>query len=262
MIWLLTILTSIGLATVVTSVFLLALKKIQISGAEKFKSVPFNVHQAKALAQKPKFNREDFRLLIFIGLGACLFSVLFYKILILPISLFLGVAVGFVGYKCSVNLIKKSIEFQKIKEVSLLYECIDLFTKANFTVRQSLQMSQIIVPALAPEIRKCLDRWPFGPLKALEQLGTDIGLQQAELLSGLLMEVEEGGTKNISGAMEQEAVRLEEIRESLAESRIATKPIYSAVYLFLPVASVLGILIAPLAYRAIQMISGIHAGGL
>ncbi|MHB1127554.1 MAG: hypothetical protein ACYC2T_11485 [Bacillota bacterium] len=180
---------------------------------------------------------------------------------LLPFALIAGGMLGFIGGKVYGWLSKGSEEFEKIKEVALLYESMELYNRAGFTVRQSLQMSLILVPKLQPHISKCLDRWPSGPLRALHQLGDDIGVKHADLLTGLLMQAEERGSKNVSGIMEQEAIRLEELRASLAESRIAAKPIYSAVYLFLPVSSVMGILLAPMAYRAIQMISSIKAGG-
>jgi hypothetical protein len=257
-IWAYIIMASLGLSVAISAIFLFLWKVIHASVWDKFKP---NLKPRDRPQKKIKEETQDKLVLISMFVGALACYLLLYKIVPFWLSILIGAGIGMVGQTIYRSISKSSKEFIIIRELALLYECIELFTKAGFTVRQSLQMSQTVVPHLRNKIRNCIDHWPFGPLRALEKLGSDIGIEQANILVGLLMQIEESGTKNISGAMAQEAVRLEEIREALVESRIAKKPIYSTVYMFLPVASVLGILIAPLAYRAIQMISGLRAGG-
>lgn len=260
--WILAVSASTGFAVTAAVLTYIISGFIFKNRAEKFKAV---VETEKNTEQKEKFVLlrklfSDRQTLYFMGGGAFLFGLITAGTsLMLPLMM-MGAVSGLVGKKFLERVMANKKEFIKTKEVSLLYECVDLFTGAGYTVKQSLQLSMILVPNLRKHISDCIDRYPSGPLRALEQLGRDIGVKHADMLSGLLMQAEESGVENVKGIMEQEAVRLEELRESLAESRIAAKPIYSAVYLFLPVASVLGIIIAPLAYRAIQMITGIHAG--
>jgi len=193
--------------------------------------------------------------------GALGFALLVWDTpLMLPLMP-VGGLVGLLGQKLLDRLGSGREHFTKLREVALLYESVDLFTRAGFTVRQALQMSLVMVPKLRRHVEKCLGRWPAGPIRALEQLGADIGIKEADILAGLLMHAEEAGVEKVSGVMEQEAVRLEEIRRTLAEVKIASKPIYLAVYVLLPVATALGMLVGPMAYRAINSINQIRAPG-
>jgi len=260
-IWALIILASLGLSVATVAFFLFLWKVWNVNVSDRFKP---NIKSRDRTGKitKSELRRQDKKVLIAMFIGSVTLGALLFKIIPFWLSILLGAGLGMVGQTIYRSITESSQEFIIIKELALLYECIELFTKAGFTVRQSLEMSQLVVPNLKNKIQICLDQWAFGPLRALEKFGEDIGVKQANILVGLLMQIEESGTKNISGAMEQEASRLEEMREALVESRIAKKPIYSAVYMFLPVASLLGILIAPLAYRAIQMMGSLRAGGM
>lgn len=176
-----------------------------------------------------------------------------------PVSALSGGMTG-VGLYLAVKRVRSGQQrFARLKEVAILYESVDLFARAGFTVRQSLQMSIILTQQLRPVIEKAMDRWPSGPLRAIQQMGEDIAMPEADVLTGILMHAEEGGAQKISGIMEEEAGRLEKLRQCMAETRMAAKPLYATMYVFLPLIAALGILIAPVAYRAISMISGIKA---
>lgn len=151
-------------------------------------------------------------------------------------------------------------KFVRLREAAILYESVDHLARAGFTVRQSLQMSLPLLTVLRPVVGRCLDRWPTGSLRALAQMGEDINVPEADVLISVLMHAEEMGTERIAGIMEEEAFRLEELRKSLAESRIVARPLQLTIYVFLPVVAVLGTLLAPLAYRAISMITSIKVG--
>ncbi|MHB1126960.1 MAG: hypothetical protein ACYC2T_08385 [Bacillota bacterium] len=257
---LLTVLVSGGLGLSISALVFFLSQILSRNRAAKFQ--PQRPEQV--LEQKGGgINTSDKSMLIFMGGGLVFFGLLSMGSSYMLFAAFVGAGIGMATHKALAYFKRSSQEFESIKEVALLYESIDLFLRAGFTVRESLQLSQVVVPRLRPHIHRCLDRWPSGPLRAIQQLGEDIGSKYADLMTGLLMQAEERGSEDVSGVMEQEAVRLEELRVSLAESKIAAKPIYSAVYLLMPVSAVLGILIAPLAYRAIAMISGVQsAGGL
>lgn len=211
---------------------------------------------------KEAMSERDRKALLGAGVGALVGVSLAWGTGFLFPAILLGAGLGFLAPRLIDNFLNSSKEFKLTKEVALLYESVDLFLRAGFTVRQALGISRSLVPNLAGPLDKCLNRWPAGPLLALEHLGADIGLQQADMLVGLLMQAEEGGPEKVEGIMAQEAVRIEELRQALAEGRIAKKPIYSTVYLFLPVVAVIGIIMGPLAYRAIQMIMGLSAAGM
>jgi len=226
----------------------------------------FKVKKIPLMKKKKKNKKDEQKDKITFGmmLGcASLLGIITIGSDIFMFSIPAGIGIGFIGSKIIIKTFYSKNKMVKLKEVSLLYESIDLFTHAGFTVRQALQISKTLLPNLKKPIDKCLNNWPSGSLKAIEEFGAEISedLPEADVLTGLLMQAEEGGIENITGIMEQEAIRLEDLRKAAAETKIAIEPIFSAIYMFLPVASVLGIIMAPLAYRAIEMLTNIRAGG-
>ncbi|NLI74782.1 MAG: hypothetical protein GX369_08520 [Euryarchaeota archaeon] len=122
-----------------------------------------------------------------------------------------------------------------------------------------MQMSLPLVEKLRPALENCIFRWGNGPMRAIEQFGYDIDLSEADVLIAILMHIEEVGTDKVAGVIAEESSRIDELRETLAEMRVAGKPIYSAAYIVMPVGTLLGIIMGPIAYRAIQMISNMKA---
>lgn len=193
--------------------------------------------------------------------GAVGFGALAWGTPYLPVAVFLGnlVALGIVF--AARYLRGGSDRFLRLREAAVLYESIDLFGQAGFTVRQAMQLSLPLVTRLRSALEKCISRWGGGSLRAIEQLGHDIGIPDADVLIAVLMHAEEVGTGKLAGVMEEEAIRIDELRRTLAEMRVAGKPVYATAYVFLPVATLLGIILGPLAYRAIQMISDMRSPG-
>lgn len=159
------------------------------------------------------------------------------------------------------KLYAKTHVFKKMREVAILYETVDLLTRANFTIRQSLQMALPLLNVIRPSVEKCIDRYNVGPERALSELGSAIGLKEADILVSALMTAESLGTEKMTGVLEEGANRLEDLRNALAEARVAGRPIYMTVYVFLPLTSLIGMAVAPLAYRAILMISNMRSPG-
>lgn len=176
-----------------------------------------------------------------------------------PLAGGLGALLGLLADMFRTTLVRSRTRFQKLRELAVLHESVELFSRAGFTVRQSLQLSLPLLKTLRPAVTRCLDRWPAGPLRALSRLSEEIGLPEAELLTGVLMHVEEAGCDQTLGIMAEEAARLEELRRALAETRLAAKPIYATLYTFMPVGTVLGLVLGPLAYRAVLMIGSLRA---
>ncbi len=190
---------------------------------------------------------------VFLGLIA---GQMPYALVAIPV----GAALGFLASRIAVKLYRSRTHFQRLREAAVLYESIDLFTRAGFTPRQAMELSLPLLTLLRPAVERCIASWSGGALRAIEQLGNDINLKEADVLIAVLMQIVEGGVAKLAGVMEEEAFRLDELRQNLGEMRIAAKPVYSTVYIFLPVAALVGMLLGPLAFRAISMISNLRAG--
>lgn len=173
----------------------------------------------------------------------------------------LGMIAGMMGMRVFARLKAHRSYFVRLREAAVIYECVDIYTRAGFNVPQALELTLSLVSALRPALQRCLDRWPAGPLQALSALGEEIGVKEADVLIGVLMQAQEAGVEKISGILEQEALRLEDLRKALAEARVAAKPVYATIYTFFPLAAVLGMVIGPLAFRAVVMIASLQAGG-
>lgn len=198
--------------------------------------------------------------------GACLggalgFGALAWGTPYLPIAAAFGSLAGFAAVLAARRLRQGGDRFLRLREAAVLYESVDLFGRAGFTVRQAMQMSLPLVGRLRPALERCVERWGQGSLRAIEEFGREIGVPEAEVLTAVLMHAEEVGTARLAGVMEEEATRIEELRRALAEVRVASRPVYATVYVFLPVATLLGMILGPLAYRAVQMIQSMRAPG-
>ncbi|MDN5344537.1 MAG: hypothetical protein PWQ18_648 [Clostridia bacterium] len=192
--------------------------------------------------------------------GAAFLGLIIGRMPYILIAMPVGAALGLLARKLAAKIYWGRTHFQRLREAAVLYESIDLFTRAGFTPRQAMELSLPLLTLLRPAVEKCIASWSGGALRAIEQLGNDINLKEADVLIAVLMQIVEGGVAKLAGVMEEEAFRLDELRQNLGEMRIAAKPVYSTVYIFLPVAALVGMLLGPLAFRAISMISNLRAG--
>lgn len=185
--------------------------------------------------------------------------------LVPPASWFLAVPLGFslgaaLAYLAR-NTYKKMQYLQKLREAALLYESIDLYSRVGYTVRQSLELTLPLMKKLRPVVERCIDRCSYGTVWALEQMGKEIGLKEADVLISLLILAEQSGSQRIAGVMEEESGKLESLRRTLAEIQLAGRPVYMTAYLFLPLAGVMGLFLGPMAWQVINMVSNLRAGG-
>lgn len=157
--------------------------------------------------------------------------------------------------------IKRSVEesdrIQKLSEIVMIYETVSFFTKAGYSTQQSLQMSLPVTSALAPALRRCLAAWPHGPARALETFAQEAGVEEAELLASVLLYIEEAGIQFGEAAAQEEARNLDALRESLSELAIISKPLYYSVYRVLPLAAVGGVIMGPILYKIITIMSDV-----
>lgn len=157
--------------------------------------------------------------------------------------------------------IKRSVEesdrIQKLSEIVMIYETVSFFTKAGYSTQQSLQMSLPVTTVLAPALKRCLAAWPHGPARALETFTQEADVEEAELLASVLLYIEEAGIKFGEAAAQEEARNLDALRESLSELAIISKPLYYSVYRVLPLAAIGGVIIGPILYKIITIMSDI-----
>lgn len=144
---------------------------------------------------------------------------------------------------------------RRMREVAVLYEAVDFYTRAGYTVRQALSLATAVVSAIRPAVERCLAAWPQGPVRALERMAEEVNLPEASVLATVLMHVEEAGVERGRAAVEEEARGLEALRRSLAELKVVSRPLYYCVYRALPLAAVGGVLVGPLVYRLVRLLS-------
>jgi len=169
----------------------------------------------------------------------------------------LGSLVGWLIY----NNIRETRRMRKIREVAALYEAVDFFTAAGYTIPQAMRLGMVTAPTLRSCVEKCLARYSRDRVHALEGFARDVDLPEAALLAAVLSHAEEAGVDASRSALQEESRALEELRKSLAQIRVISKPLYFAVYRGLPFAAIGGVVVGPLAYRlikTIQMITNLN----
>lgn len=144
-----------------------------------------------------------------------------------------------------------------LRELAVLYESVLFFTQAGYSIPQALQLGSVATPGIRPHVSRCLSRYTRDRIRALEQFAHDVGLPEATLLSSLLIHAEESGMEMGRGALAEESRALEELRRSLLELKVVSKPVYFAVYRGLPVVAACGVAVGPLVYRLVKVLQTI-----
>ncbi len=150
--------------------------------------------------------------------------------------------------------IKKSKENRLRFELAVLYEVVDFYTTAGYSIAQSLELGSHILPNLRSVIEKVLELYPQGYYKALQILTEEIPLKESEILVYILSYMEEMGVERGRPAIEEEARQLELIRKTASEMQIMNKPLYYTIYRLMPVISLGGILLGPLLHRIVVLV--------
>lgn len=158
-------------------------------------------------------------------------------------------------------LVKKSIEdvskLRKIKELALIYEASVYYTSAGYTLRQSLEKSKDMVTLLRPALSRCLAAWPYGSIRAIYSFGEEVDLPEARVMAGIFAHVEEKGSAFNEATIIEQVRSLENLRQTLTEIKIMSKPLYFAVYRALPLFAICGIIIGSLINRVIVMLNSL-----
>lgn len=208
------------------------------------------------LFKKPVLKSSEDRRLAVVLLGGFLGGAVFWLLISGKASGMLAVVGGIgagIAWFIQRNM-KETLKMKKLREIAALYESIVFYTKAGYTIQQALRLGAVITPTIRPAVERCLAAWPSGPVRALERFAEEVDVPEAATLSTVLMHAEESGIGYGSGAIEEESRALESLRQTLAELKIVSKPLYYCIYRALPLAAISGIVVGPLVWRLIKLL--------
>lgn len=148
---------------------------------------------------------------------------------------------------------KETLKMRKLREIAALYESVVFYTKAGYTIQQSLRLGAVVTPTIRHAVERCLAMWPSGPVRALEKFAEEVDVPEAATLSTVLMHAVESGMSYGQGAIEEESRALDALRQTLAEIKIVSKPLYYCIYRALPLAAIAGVVVGPLVWRLLRV---------
>jgi len=172
------------------------------------------------------------------------------------LAAFCAVMGSFAGWFAA-RSINEAQRTRTLRELAVLYESVLFFTQAGYNIPQALQLGSVATPGIRAHVSRCLSRYTRDRVRAFEQFAHDVGLPEATLLASLLAHAEESGMELGRGALAEESRSLEELRRSLMEMKVVSKPVYFAVYRGLPVVAACGVAAGPLVYRLIKVLQTI-----
>ncbi len=180
-----------------------------------------------------------FGVLLTIGTGAMMIAIL------------IGATVGAAAAMFLQHAMEEMRKTKMMRELAVLYEIIDFFTQGeggtlHFTIRQALQYGVVITPTIRPYVQRCIDSYPRGPARALERFAMEVNLPEASILTTVLTHAETVGMQYVRTTITEGTKDLEDLRQTLAEVKIAGKPVYYTIYRALPAAAVGGIVFGAL----------------
>lgn len=179
----------------------------------------------------------------------------------IPISITIGSIIGLITVRFISNIKKSILKTKKLREVVVLFEGIEMYSKAGYSLVQSIRASKMLTDTITPYIDKCLSYWSMGPQKALEILKDELNLEETESLILLMMHLESAGVNNLQGMLQREAHNIDRLQKMKVELKIAHRPLILVVYKILPIAAILGIVIGSLLYRMFYTLTGIGVLG-
>lgn len=174
---------------------------------------------------------------------------------VLPLNTGVGLILGLIVIKLFEKIKKDLGRTKKLREVAILFEGIEMYSKAGYSLVQALRASKLLTNIITPSIDKCLNYWSMGPQKALEILKNELNLEESDALILLMMHLETAGVKNLQGMLQREAHNIERLQKMKAEIKIAHRPLILMIYKVLPIASILGIVIGTLLFRVYYILT-------
>jgi len=186
---------------------------------------------------------------IIIAVTTALFVSTSRSLGVVHINLVLGAMLGLIGVKAVEKAILEIGKTQRLKETAILFEAIELYTRAGYSLVQALKASKMLTKSIRPSIDKALAHWGQSPQKALTILKEELQSEDAESIVMLLMHMEKNGSKNLNGIIRREANNIERIQRMRTEAKVSKRPLILVVYKVLPLFSVLCIVVGSLLYR-------------
>lgn len=172
-----------------------------------------------------------------------------------PVAFGLAAMLGASAFYARRIIHERRLRWARLRAVSVLYDAVDLYAHAGYPLPDALLAAAAILPAIAPELRTCLRKWPQGPHRALADLGTDLALDEATMLASVLQHVVDMGPARLAGALASQAGTLSRLEEYAVEQQLSLRPLYQTLYLAIPGFALIGALTVPLGFHAIRLIS-------
>lgn len=181
--------------------------------------------------------------LLMIGTSQNLFTI--------PKNLIVGVVIGLIIAKLVSKVKKEVVKAKKLNDIAILFEAIDMYTRAGYSLIQALRSAKLLTKVITPILDKTIALWTRGPQKALEYLKIELNLEESETLILLMMHLEKTGVKQLDGVLKREAGNIKRIQKMKSEISISKRPLILTVYRVLPLTAIFGIIIGSLVYRVI-----------
>ena len=169
--------------------------------------------------------------------------------------LLIGIVLGFTIVVASQKTKMQISRTKRVKELAILAETIELYVKSGYTLLQAIKTAKILTPYIQPQINKCINYWPSGAVRALDQLQIDLGVPEAQTVCEILKHIELSGLSNAAGILESESENIERLQKHKSQRKIASKPIYFMIYRILPFAAVSGIVAGSLVYKTMKTLA-------
>lgn len=193
------------------------------------------------------------------------YLIMISAVLVVTASNNLKSAPKYLGYGLILGLIivllfqkvkKDNLHTKKVEEFAIVFEAIELYMRAGYSMYQAIRTSRLLVKEIRPSIDMCLTYWGAGPKNALSKFQEDLNLPEAETLILLLINLESTGSKEMRSAIGGEVFSIESIERMKTNIKTSNKPLVLMVYRMLPLGSVLGIVVGSLIYRTFAVLGG------
>lgn len=154
----------------------------------------------------------------------------------------------------------KLTEEKRAGEVLLLYELIGVYASAGYSLYEALSASVYMVDLVGGPLRMCLRGWGQGPQRAMEKMGKEIGLPEADVLVKILQRAAEVGSERLAEFLRQESEVMENIRQYRVERGLGVRPLIQTLYLLFPGLALIGVTMLPVGYYISKTIMSIRLG--
>lgn len=177
------------------------------------------------------------------------------------VSAGVGCIIGQAGKSILKWFAQKLTEEKRSGEVLLLYELIGVYASAGYSLYEALSAGAQLVDLIGEPVKRCLKSWGQGPQRALEKMGKEIGLPEAEVLVKILQRATEVGSEKLADFLRQESEVMESVRQYRVESGLSVRPLIQTLYLLFPGLALIGVTMLPVGYYISKTIMSIKLSG-